>query len=116
MTETTETRMTCRDQYGGFRLVPGANVMDALDKLGEYEERELGSLVIKTSTYRLGDGYKCRDCENYSGPAIGCGICMVHPARDKHRMIVGPHRPVQAARLACADKFEKKHRETESQS
>lgn len=108
MTETTETRMTCRDQNGGFRLVPGANVMDALDKLGEYEERQLGKLVIRTSTYRLGDGYKCRDCRNYKGPRNGSGICMVHPARDIHRRIVGQNRQVSASRLACADKFDSK--------
>lgn len=101
-------RMTCRDQNGGFRLVPGANVIDALDKLGEYEEREYGHLVIKTSTYRLGDGYKCKDCNNYRGPCIGSGICEAHPARDKHKNVVVPHRLVQASRLACADKFEPK--------
>lgn len=102
------TRMTCRDQNGLFRLATGINLMDALDKLGEYEEQEYGKLVVRTSTYRLGDGYKCRDCKNYRGPIVGSGFCAAHPARNIHKVIIGPNRQVHASRLACADKFEPK--------
>jgi hypothetical protein len=107
----SDERMMCRDDNGHFRLMPNVNIMDALDKLGLIEERSMGGRVVPPAGARIGSGWHCRECENYSGPAIGCGICMVHPARNKSRMIVGPHRPVQAARPACADKFRAKHYE-----
>lgn len=31
-----EERMMCRDDSGHFRLMPGVNIMDALDKLGDF--------------------------------------------------------------------------------
>lgn len=53
-------RMMCRDQNGGFRLMPGVNIMDALDKLGEIEERAQGVLVDPVSKTALETGKSAR--------------------------------------------------------
>lgn len=96
-------RMTCRNQRGQFRLMPNVNIMDAIEKLGMMEEAKHGKLVIAVRILRPGDGSKCRDCMHYKGPQVGSGICMVHPAQNVHRKLVGPNRPVAAARPACPE-------------
>lgn len=109
----SDERMMCRDDNGNFRLMPGVNIMDALDKLGEIEERSCGVLVIPPAGARNGTGCHCRECENYDGPQKGKGICLVHPECDKHGNVRGPNRIVYAARPACHDRFMSRRAEDE---
>ena len=94
-------RMMCRDDTGHFRLMPNVNIMEALDKLGEIEERAMGVLVVPPAGARNGSGWHCRDCEHFSGPRHAGGVCMVFPDRDKNGNVRGPHRIVAASRNAC---------------
>jgi hypothetical protein len=101
----SDERMMCRDDNGHFRLMPNVNIMDALDKLGLIEERAMGVLVVPPAGARIGSGWHCRECEHFDGPPHGKGKCLVHPDKDSKGNVRGPHRIVQAARNACADKF-----------
>jgi hypothetical protein len=95
-------RLTCRDQVGRVRLLKGANIMDALEKLVELEEAIWGPMMVP-SACESNLGKKCRGCGHYHGPQCGEGFCDKHPARDRHGHLIGGQRNVQAARRACGD-------------
>lgn len=103
-----EDRMVCRNELGHVRLMPGVNIVDALEKLLAIEERAGGVVVVRTGGAKPYTGHHCRECRHYRGPDRGSGICEVHPARDIHGVINGRNRHVAAARVACADKYEAK--------
>lgn len=39
-------RLTCRDEEGRARLMPGANLMDVIDRMCRIEERGMGVLIM----------------------------------------------------------------------
>ena len=95
-------RFTCRDQFGHARLMPGINLIDAVEQLCRIEERAHGRITVETSRER-NPGLRCRTCVHYDPKSFGSGLCEIHEDRDNHGEYRGPNRVVAGARLACKD-------------
>ena len=66
-------RITCRDEDGKARLMPGMSIMTAVEALCRLEERYLGVMVIPARP--VPEMLRCRDCRRYRQEAFNSGYC-----------------------------------------